>query len=82
MFDFIIVLCKICLMFVFDVIKWRCIGGDLYIVNFNVYVLKDGSKIMGIWICMLGKFEVNYEKWEYCYFFDGYCIIMLEGEEL
>lgn len=80
MLDFIIVLCDICFVFVLDVIKWKWIDGDLYIVNFNVYVLVDGSKLMGIWICMLGKWEVNYECWEFCYFFDGYCIIILEGE--
>ena len=25
--------------------------------------------------------RVNYEKWEFCHFLDGYCIITPEGEE-
>ena len=24
--------------------------------------------------------EVNYEKWEFCHFLEGYCIITPEGE--
>ena len=30
---------------------------------------------MGTWICTPGKWEVNYERWEFCHFLDGYCII-------
>ena len=60
---------------------WKRIGGDPHTVNLNAYTSADGSKIMGTWICTPGKFEVNYEKWEYCHFLDGYCIITPEGEQ-
>ncbi len=36
---------------------------------------------MGTWICTPGKWEVNYERWEFCHFLDGYCIITPEGEQ-
>lgn len=81
MSDFITVLRKTCPMPVVDATKWKRIGGDPHTVNLNAYVSRDGSKIMGTWICTPGKFEVNYEKWEYCHFLDGYCIITPEGEE-
>ncbi|MEN2475189.1 MULTISPECIES: cupin domain-containing protein [Burkholderia] len=81
MSDFITVLRETCPMPVLDATKWKRIGGDPHTVNLNAYVSKDGSKIMGTWICTPGKFEVNYEKWEYCHFLDGYCIITPEGEK-
>ena len=81
MSDFITVLRKTCPTPFLDATKWKRIGGDPHTVNLNAYLSKDGSKIMGTWICTPGKFEVNYEKWEYCHFLDGYCIITPEGEE-
>jgi len=81
MSDFITVLRETCPTPVLDATKWKRIGGDPHTVNLNAYLSKDGSKIMGTWICTPGKFEVNYEKWEYCHFLDGYCIITPEGEE-
>jgi uncharacterized cupin superfamily protein len=81
MSDFITVLRETCPTPVVDATKWKRIGGDPHTVNLNAYLSKDGSKIMGTWICTPGKFEVNYEKWEYCHFLDGYCIITPEGEQ-
>jgi uncharacterized cupin superfamily protein len=40
---------------------------------------KDGSKIMGTWICTPGKWRVDYVKWEYCHFQEGYCVITPDG---
>ena len=64
-----------------DACKWTRLAGEPHTVNLNAYLSADGSKIMGTWICTPGKFEVNYDKWEFCHFLDGYCIITPEGEE-
>jgi len=79
MSDFITVLRETCPTPVLDATKWQRIGGDPHTVNLNAYVSADGSKIMGTWICTPGKFQVNYEKWEYCHFLDGYCVITPDG---
>jgi len=42
---------------------------------------EDGSKIMGTWICTPGKWRVEYVKWEYCHFQEGYCVITPDGLE-
>ncbi len=68
MSDFITVLRETCPTPVVDATKWKRIGGDPHTVNLNAYLSADGSKIMGTWICTPGKFEVNYEKWEFCHF--------------
>jgi len=47
----------------------------------NAYTSEDGSKIMGTWICTPGKWYVEYVKWEYCHFQEGYCVITPEGLE-
>ncbi len=80
MSDFITVLRDTCPTPVLDATRWQRIGGDPHTVNLNAYLSADGSKIMGTWICTPGKFQVNYEKWEYCHFLDGYCVITPEGE--
>ncbi|RCH03286.1 cupin domain protein [Pseudomonas aeruginosa] len=64
-----------------DATKWKRIDGDPHTVNLNAYASADGSKLMGTWICTPGKWEVNYERWEFCHFLDGYCIITPEGEQ-
>ena len=81
MSDFITVLRETCPTPVVDATKWKRIGGDPHTVNLNAYLSADGSKIMGTWICTPGKFEVSYEKREFCHFLDGYCIVTPEGEE-
>ncbi|UTW12791.1 cupin domain-containing protein [Marinobacterium rhizophilum] len=80
MSDFITVMRETCPTPVVDATKWTRIGGDPHTVNLNAYLSADGSKIMGTWICTPGKFEVNYDKWEFCHFLEGYCIITPEGE--
>ena len=64
---------------VVDACKWERIGGDPHTVNLNAYTSDDGSKIMGTWICTPGKWRVEYVKWEYCHFQEGYCIITPDG---
>jgi uncharacterized cupin superfamily protein len=61
--------------------KWEKLEGDPHTVNLNAYTSEDGSKIMGTWICTPGKWYVEYVKWEYCDFREGYCIITPEGKE-
>ncbi len=81
MSDFITVLRDTCPVPVLDATKWKRIDGDPHTVNLNAYASADGSKLMGTWICTPGKWEVNYERWEFCHFLDGYCIITPEGEQ-
>ncbi|WP_288436175.1 cupin domain-containing protein, partial [uncultured Pseudomonas sp.] len=59
---------------VVDACKWERIEGEPHTVNLNAYTSDDGSKIMGTWICTPGKWRVDYVKWEYCHFQEGYCI--------
>jgi len=66
---------------VLDACKWEKLEGDPHTVNLNAYTSEDGSKIMGTWICTPGKWYVDYVKWEYCHFQEGYCIITPEGLE-
>jgi hypothetical protein len=66
---------------VVDACKWERIEGDPHTVNLNAYTSEDGSKIMGTWICTPGKWRVEYVKWEYCHFQEGYCIITPDGME-
>lgn len=66
---------------VVDACKWERIEGDPHTVNLNAYTSEDGSKIMGTWICTPGKWRVEYVKWEYCHFQEGYCIITPDGLE-
>ena len=62
--------------------RWReKLEGDPHTVNLNAYTSEDGSKIMGTWICTPGKWRVDYVKWEYCHFQEGYCVITPEGLE-
>ena len=63
-----------------DACKWTRIAGEPHTVNLNAYTSADGSKIMGTWICTPGKWQVAYEKWEYCHFQEGDCIITPEGQ--
>ena len=65
---------------VLDACKWEKLEGDPHTVNLNAYTSEDGSKIMGTWICTPGKWYVEYVKWEYCDFREGYCIITPEGK--
>lgn len=47
------------------------------------YQSPDGKKITGTWICTPGKWEFEYDKWEYCHFQEGCSIIRLEdGSEI
>lgn len=62
-----------------DACKWERIEGEPHTVNLNAYTSDDGSKIMGTWICTPGKWRVDYVKWEYCHFQEGYCIITPDG---
>jgi uncharacterized protein len=41
----------------------------------------DGRKTTGTWICTPGKWEINYDKWEYCHIQEGHSIITPEGHE-
>ena len=41
----------------------------------------EGRSECGLWICTPGKWYVEYVKWEYCDFREGYCIITPEGKE-
>ncbi|MDF5909446.1 cupin domain-containing protein [Pseudomonas aeruginosa] len=66
MSDFITVLRDTCPVPVLDATKWKRIDGDPHTVNLNAYASADGSKLMGTWICTPGKWEVNYERWEFC----------------
>src|SRR3546814_5410794 len=66
---------------VLDACKWEKLEGDPHTVNLNAYTSEDGSKIMGTWICTPGKWRVDYVKWEYCHFQEGYCIITPDGME-
>ncbi len=66
---------------VLDACKWEKLEGDPHTVNLNAYTSEDDSKIMGTWICTPGKWYVDYVKWEYCHFQEGYCIITPEGME-
>lgn len=66
---------------VVDACKWERIEGEPHTVNLNAYTSEDGSKIMGTWICTPGKWRVEYVKWEYCDFQEGYCIITPDGQE-
>lgn len=66
---------------VVDACKWERIEGDPHTVILNAYTSDDGSKIMGTWICTPGKWRVEYVKWEYCHFQEGYCIITPDGME-
>jgi len=65
---------------ILDACKWERIAGEPHTVNLNAYTSADGTKIMGTWICTPGKWQVAYEKWEYCHFQEGYCIITPEGQ--
>lgn len=65
---------------VLDACKWEKLEGDPHTVNLNAYTSEDGSKIMGTWICTPGKWYVEYVKWEYCHFQEGYCVITPEGD--
>jgi len=64
---------------VLDACKWEKLEGDPHTVNLNAYTSEDGSKIMGTWICTPGKWYVEYVKWEYCHFQEGYCVITLKA---
>ncbi|WP_207847811.1 MULTISPECIES: cupin domain-containing protein [unclassified Pseudomonas] len=64
---------------VLDACKWEKLEGDPHTVNLNAYTSEDSSKIMGTWICTPGKWRVDYVKWEYCHFQEGYCIITPDG---
>jgi len=64
---------------VLDACKWEKLAGDPHTVNLNAYTSEDGNKIMGTWICTPGKWRVEYVKWEYCHFQEGYCIITPDG---
>ena len=64
---------------VLDACKWEKLEGDPHTVNLNAYTSEDGSKIMGTWICTPGKWYVEYVKWEYCHFQEGYCVITPDG---
>jgi uncharacterized cupin superfamily protein len=64
---------------VLDACKWEKLEGDPHTVNLNAYTSEDGSKIMGTWICTPGKWRVDYVKWEYCHFQEGYCVITPDG---
>jgi len=66
---------------VLDACKWEKLEGDPHTVNLNAYTSEDGSKIMGTWICTPGKWRVEYVKWEYCHFQEGYCVITPDGLE-
>lgn len=66
---------------VLDACKWEKLEGDPHTVNLNAYTSEDGSKIMGTWICTPGKWRVDYVKWEYCHFQEGYCVITPDGME-
>jgi len=66
---------------VVDACKWERIEGEPHTVNLNAYTSDDGSKIMGTWICTPGKWRVDYVKWEYCHFQEGYSIITPDGQE-
>ncbi|TEA72264.1 cupin domain-containing protein [Allopusillimonas ginsengisoli] len=41
----------------------------------------DGRKITGVWICTPGKWEIDYDRWEYCHFHEGHSIITPEGSD-
>lgn len=62
-----------------DATQWEKLSGDPHTVNLNAYKSDDGSKLMGTWLCTPGKWAVNYTKWEYCDFREGYCILTPEG---
>ena len=64
-----------------DACKWERIAGEPHTVNLNAYLSDDGTKIMGTWICTPGKWRVSYDKWEYCDFREGYCIITPDGRD-
>jgi uncharacterized cupin superfamily protein len=66
---------------VVDACKWEKLAGDPHTVNLNCYSSADGEKIMGTWICTPGKWYVEYTKWEYCDFQEGYCILTPEGKD-
>ena len=66
---------------VLEACKWEKLEGDPHTVNLNAYTSEDGSKIMGTWICTPGKWRVDYVKWEYCHFQEGYCVITPDGME-
>jgi uncharacterized protein len=61
---------------------WKRIEGtNPTTVTIVTYQSPDQRKICGTWICTPGKFEIDYDKWEYCHFFEGYSIITPEGCE-
>ena len=53
MSDFITVMRETCPTPVVNATKWTRIGGNPHTVNLNAYLSKDGSKIMGTWICTM-----------------------------
>ncbi|MDR5902891.1 MULTISPECIES: cupin domain-containing protein [Halomonas] len=64
-----------------DASSWEKLSGDPHTVNLNAYASEDGTKTMGTWICTPGRWAVNYDKWEYCDFREGYCILTPENGE-
>lgn len=60
---------------------WKRIDGtDPQTITIANYQSPDGKKIVGTWICTPGKWEIDYDRWEYCHFQEGYSIITPEGK--
>ncbi|TDP62059.1 putative cupin superfamily protein [Roseateles toxinivorans] len=65
-----------------DATVWKRIEGtDPRTVNIVNCQSPGGRKIMGTWICKPGKWEMDYDRWEYCHVQEGYSIIPPEGKE-
>lgn len=55
---------------------------DPHTVNLNAYTKEDGSKEIKVRPDRTpGKWYVEYVKWEYCHFQEGYRVITPEGLE-
>ena len=60
---------------------WKRIEGtNPQTVTLVNYQSPDGRKVTGTWICTPGKWEIDYDRWEYCHFQEGYSIITPEGK--
>ncbi len=59
----------------------RIDGTNPQTVTMINYQSEDGKKIAGTWVCTPGKWAINYDRWEYCHFQEGYSIVTCPGKQ-
>ncbi len=61
---------------------WKRIDGtNPQTTTVATYQSPDGRKTAGMWTCTPGKWQIDYDRWEYCHFLEGYSIITPDGNK-